>query len=181
MDFDENCRKVKESRQRQGVDRKKSGKMRPGNQYALCFGAQLNGRGSLLAIFFDWRLLGFFSLVPWGVTGWFCGPVESPSETNAATAYGHCLSFSAATRRGFHKNRTHHILLSYSLSLCSPYTEALLVSGEKIISNGVQLHCPLVGNDFLRTSVRHSDAIQTRNTTCSAYTHDAFDKISSKY
>lgn len=69
INFDKNCNKGRKSRRGRAIDRKKSRKMRPGNQYALCLGAQLNGRGSLPAIFFDQRLLGFFSLIPWGITG----------------------------------------------------------------------------------------------------------------
>lgn len=156
INFDENCNKGRESRRERAIDRKKSRKMRPGNQYALCLGAQLNGRGSLPAIFFDQRLLGFFSLIPWGVTGWFCG-LKGPPETNAIV---YALSFLRATRLSLKKSDSSFIsffrLFSLSLRVFVSLKQSTFFTDEPVT-------CPFVGNDSLRTS---TVVIKTKNTTC---------------
>jgi len=79
--------------------------MRPRNQYALYF-VQLNGRKGPPVIFFDQRLLGFFSLVPWGVTGWILW-----SEGFSRNKRGYRVRTALRRDAAFIKNRIH----SYSL------------------------------------------------------------------
>lgn len=133
INFNENCNKERESRR--AIDRKKSRKMRPGNQYALCLGAQLNGRGSLPAIFFDQRLLGFFSLIPWGVTGWFCG-LKGPPETNAAM-YALFPSPRDTARLSLKIGLIIHILLSRPLC---PFVSLFLLSSLRFFTDEQLIH-----------------------------------------